>query len=204
MMNKLKRKAGKKGAYSIIIILLTLVLVLAFTGYTDVLRKTYVMNEIQQRMDTAGLNSLNDTIDIERLRYEELSIDENNHIDSRGNTAVLSDYKNKLSEAYKKEIYNTIRTNDLVKDISVERVNATFDLEAWGTGKKTTAAPQITLDGVVSVTLKNSTQFDVMGTNKQDFYDARSGQNFTITVRGQNEDGLTELIIRSSTRLVYR
>lgn len=204
LKNKLEHRQSKKGAYSIIIVILSLILVLSFVGYTDVMRKSYVMNEIQQRMDTSGLNALNSSIDIERLKYEELAIDENNKIDSQHNTAVLTNYKNKITEAYKKELYNNIRTSDLITKLEVKRVSVDFDNNIWGAGTSADTLPQITLDSVVAIKMKNSSQFDIMGTNKQEFYDARSGQNFSITVQGQAEDGYTELIIRSSTRIVYR
>lgn len=197
-----ERLKKKKGAYSIITVTLALIMVLSFTGYTDILTKTYTLNEVQQRLDTSGLNTLNESIDTDRLVLEELALDENNKV---GNGYKLTTtFKNKVETKYKQEVYKQIKTNDTVKNIQVRRVNVTMDDSTWGTGVEGQSYPQLTLDAVIYLEVDKSHQFDLGGTNTKEFYDAQSGTNFSIQMVDSKEDGVEAMLVRSSTRVVYR
>lgn len=199
---KVEGKVNKKGGYSVLIVMLSLILVLAFSAYNDILHKSFIMNEVQQRLDTAGLNALNESVDTKRLKWEELAIDENNRVS--GSDAVVTNFKNKITQNYKREVYSQIRTNDKLKTIQIKRVNVGLENSSFGTGSEGKVFPQVTLDSVIYMELTNSERFDIAGTNTQEFYDAKSGTNFSVRVVDAKEDGTTAMLVRSSTRIVYR
>lgn len=198
----IEKSKKKKGAYSVITVALVLILLLSFTAYTDILSKTFTLNEIQQRLDTAGLNTLNESIDTDHLMLEELAIDKNNRLAKNG--GMTSDYKNKISTRYKNQVYKLIRTNDTVKNVTVRRVTPRFEVSSWGTGAGQEVLPQLSIDAVIYFEVATSSEFDIAGTTTQSFYDARSGQNFSVQVVDKNTDGITGLLVRSHTRVVYR
>lgn len=201
-MMQIRRQRNKKGAYSILTVMLALIMVLSFTAYVDIMQKSFVMSEVQQRLDTSGLNALNDSIDTSRLRLEELAVDADNRVSKNG--GLRTDFKNKIVRQYQEEVYKQIKTNDVIKDIQVRHVDVTLSNSTFGTGRDGEALPQLTLDSIVYLKVRNSQEFDLGGTTRQEFYDAQSGQNFAIEVVDTAEDGTVGMLIRSSTRVVYR
>lgn len=194
----------KQGAYSILIVVLVLTVLTLFLGYTDIVRKTYALNEVQGRVDRAGLNALNSSIDKDLLRDEIFGIDSENYSSKEINRQVVSDYQDKIVKKFKFEITETLGGNDLIKDVTVEKASVGFDATNWGANDRDSIHPQFTLMAVISMKVKNSVKFDVMNSNTQEFYDSKSGSNFTVSVRGNSSDGYAELAIQSSTRVVYR
>lgn len=197
-----ERKKNKEGAYSVITITLALILVIGFTAYTDILTKSYTLNEVQQRLDTAGLNTLNKSINTEHLMLEELAIDNENR--SSTDQTLINDLKSRITQTYKEEVHSAIRTNDTIKDIQVRRVDVALESTNFGTGVEGESRPQLALDALLYLEVKNSQEFDMSGSSTQEFYDARSGNNFTIELTDVEADGVTGMLIRSSTRVVYR
>lgn len=201
---RLKEKRNeKKGAYSLIIVSLTLILVLAFAGYNDIMRQTFVVNETQQIMDTAALNALNSTVDIEQLRNEVLAMDENNAI-TGFNQGELREYEQAIQEAYQYELFNMIGTNETIPYIRIENTTVDFNLDAWGTGVNRNSKPQITLDAVVVLGVKANSEFDVYDPDSATtYFNGGRNENFVVQKRGRTGDGLVELALHNTTRLIY-
>lgn len=198
----IEKSKSKKGAYSVITVMLVLILVLSFTAYTDILTKSYTLNEVQQRLDTAGLNTLNDSIDTERLVLEELALDENNRVGR--NSGLTTNFENKIKRSYEREVYDQLRTNGKLKNVQVRRVDVTMENSNFGTGSNQETAPQLTLSSVVYIEVAQSSSFDLGGTNTKAFYDARSGNDISFEIVDREKDGATGLLVRSSTRVIYR
>lgn len=198
----IKKSKSKKGAYSVITVMLVLILALSFTAYTDILTKSYTLNEVQQRLDTAGLNTLNASIDTERLVLEELALDENNRVGK--NSRLTTNFENKIKRNYEREVYNQLRANGKLKSIQVRRVDVTMESSNFGTGSNRETAPQITLSSIVYIEVAQSSSFDLGGTNTKAFYDARSGNDISYEIVDREKDGVTGLLVRSSTRVIYR
>ncbi|EEM24920.1 hypothetical protein bthur0002_55620 [Bacillus thuringiensis Bt407] len=155
-------------------------------------------------MDTSGMNALQTTVDTNKLRDEIFSIDKENEIDTEINSVNLTDYERKISAKYKEEIRKHVKTNKNIVALNVEQVKVDWGNDTWGLGETKKKRPQIVLDTVSKVRIKNSSYFDDLGGLSKDMYNARNGSNFTVTYNGQKEDGTVELIIRSVTRMVYR
>lgn len=202
MRRKAKKIKRKKGSYSILMITLTLILSTIFIGYIDIARKTYAINEVQQRMDRAGLNALNKSIDKRLLQEEIFGIDNENYIDY--NRYMAKSYEGKILKKYNEEVRGTLSNQEFVKDFSIKKSYVSFDSSVWGTGSTMKRRPQVTLNVVASVKVKNLGKLDVFGTNSQSFYDAKTGQNFTVTVESSGSDGYSSLLVQSATRVVYR
>lgn len=199
---KMKESKKKKGAYSVITVMLCLIMVMSFSAYTDIMTKSYTLNEVQQRLDTAGLNTLNDSVDTERLALEELALDENNRVGKNG--GLTTNFQNKISRSYEQEVYRQLKTNDTLKRIQVRKVDVTMDKTDFGTGANRESVPQLTLSSIVYIEVSQSSTFDLGGTNTKEFYDARSGSNISFELVDQEKDGVTGLLVRSSTRVIYR
>ncbi|MFJ8531403.1 hypothetical protein [Bacillus sp. NPDC094106] len=205
MFQKIKQiLKNTKGVLSILVVITVFIVLLAITAFSDIATKSWTVNEIQSIMDTSGINALQATVDTHKLRDEIFSIDNKNEIDTGDKSVNLSDYERKISAKYKQEIRKYVKTNKTIVNFDVEQVKVDFGNDTWGLGESQKKRPQIVLDTVSKVRIKNSSYFDNLGGLSKDMYSARNDSNFTVTYNGQKEDGTVELIIRSVTRMVYR
>lgn len=213
---KVKRVlCDQSGAYSILIVILILILMTAMTAYMDIMNKKWTVGEVQAIMDTAGLNTLQNQVNNKTLRAEILTLDKdisnlsNSDYANRETTtftpARQQKYKTDMALYYKKEIENQIKGRTHVTDYDVERVDINFSYDNFGLGdSKKQKLPQVTLDAVVRLRVAQSGMFDNVTSVQRTMYSARNEKDFTITYDGQTDDGQTELIVRSVTRLVYK
>lgn len=197
------RLKEKKGAFSIIIIALVLIVLFAFSGYSDVLTQSVILNETQQKMDQAALNALNQGVDIDLLREEVLAKNENMYVGQNKNQAVRA-YENEIEQAFRQEFNSMMGTNRTIQAIRVHKVKATIDLTDWRTGIDGKETPQIYLDAIIQVNVKVNTQFDIFN-NQQALKSVTNakGNTFNVNVQGRGQDGVRELLIQNSTRLMY-
>lgn len=201
--NLKKRLKEKKGAFSIIIIVLILTVLVAFAGYSDVLTQSVIMTETQQKMDRAALNALNGSVDIDLLREEVLAMDEDTYV-GRGRQQAVQSYERAIEQGFRREFNRMMGTNDAIRSIRVVHVDATVDLSDWRTGINGQATPQIYLDAIIQVDIKVYSEFDIF--NNADALRSvtnAKGNDFRVVVRGQSKDGVKELLIQNSTRLMY-
>ncbi|MDF2879510.1 MAG: hypothetical protein K0R54_67 [Clostridiaceae bacterium] len=180
---------NKEGSFAILFVILAFTAITIITGFTDMLYKTYTLNEIQSIMDTAGANALQSGVDQTKLRLEIFDINEN---------FVKNTYVNSVNSSI--TISNSVREFILTKG----NVNFSTWQDDWGLGTSSKLRPQAMIDSVAKVKVKSSLIFDTIPGIAETFYNSRSNSNFTITYNGITSDGNTELIIRSVTRIVYR
>lgn len=187
-MKKLwKERMNKEGSFSILFVILCFIGVLLIIGFTDILRQSHLLNESQSVMDVASITALRAGVDEERLRVEELVVDEG---------IVVS--------GYKKAVKETMESYSDVYDVRFVKTKTEVFKENWGIGITGKEREQVLLDSTIILTVKNSVIFDTLPMLADDYYDARSGEDFYVTYLGQDEDGRMEISIRSVSRLVYR
>lgn len=202
MIRKLIKE--EDGAFSIVSIVVVLIMVLAITAFTDIVNKSFILNEVQGHMDTAGITALQKSIDMTRLRAEQLATDSENVVDIEDNSMNLSDYKDKINKNYDNELRKRIKINSNIVAIEKENVFVDFTYDNWGFGITSSKRPQIVLDATYKITIRASSEFDNITPLAKQFYSARQSKNFSISYNGRDEDGNIELIIRSVTREAYR
>lgn len=213
--NKIIEKLNNiKGAYSVMITILILIMVMMMTGYVDIMHKKWALSEVQTIMDTSGINTLQNQVNNSALRAEIFSLNndsdditDQDYADRATETftpQAQQKYKSDMALYYKAELDNQIKGRTNVTEYDVERVDVTFSYDKWGLGETQRKLPQITLEAVVRMKVKQSGVFDNIESIQRTMYSSRNNANFTVTYDGQAEDGQTELIVRSVTRLVYR
>lgn len=187
-MKKIKEfLKNKKGNFSVLFVILCLIGVLIVTAMADILKESYVLNEIQGIMDVAGVSALNASVDKQALREEQFKYD-----------------KDTLITTYHDIINQRINTGDLITYKRIIKTEVKHDISTQGLGDGSKPSNQLWLDSVMLVRVKTSAVFDVLPGMQKQFYDSKSNSKFTVQVNGKTEDGNTELIIRSVSRLVYR
>ncbi|PLS19682.1 hypothetical protein CVD28_04515 [Bacillus sp. M6-12] len=189
MKNIKKFLKDQKGAFSILFVILAFISVLIITWSMDVLKQSYTISEVQGIMDVAGVSALNYSVDKESLRGEEFIYSED---------AVRTKYH----DIIEKRIHAGGSQNISYKQVRIRRVDYKYTNE--GLGERTKPAHQLWLDSYMVVRVKTSQVFDLFPSLEKQFYDSFDKNNFDISVTGQTEDGKTELVIRSVSRLVYR
>lgn len=205
---------NQKGAYSVVITILILVMVLVMTGYMDIMNKKWAVSEVQTIMDTSGINTLQNQVNNSALRAEILSLDKDSnditdqdYADRNNGAFTVAEqqkYKSDMALYYQQELARQIKGRTNVSSYEIERVDVTFSYDHWGLGTTTKRLPQITLDAVVKMRVKQTGVFDNTINITRTMYSARNNANFTVTYDGEAENGEAELIVRSVTRLVYR
>ena len=73
-----------------------------------------------------------------------------------------------------------------------------------GANNQAKARPQVTLDSVVQVVIKNTSKFDKLGSYRLNYNDARTGNTVSIEVSDVKDDGSVVLTVRTLSRVVYR
>jgi hypothetical protein len=187
-MKKIKHfLKNKKGSFSILFVILAFIGIIVITATSDILRQAYVLNEVQGIMDVAGVSALNYSVDKESLRGEEFKYDEE---------SLVSKYR---------DIVNLrINTGDTISYKEFIKTEVIHEKSSEGLGQYSNTNDQLWLKSVMLIRVKTSNLLDLIPSLEKNFYDSQSKGNFRITVNGQTEDGETELIIRSVSRLVYR
>lgn len=205
MINKIKKILNnKKGAFSILAVILVFIVVLAITAFTDITSKSYVINEIQGNMDISGINALQNSIDTLRLRAEQLATDSANSADTNTGAMLTSNYKSKINSAFDTELKKRISSNSTIVGVQQLNYKVDFTYDIWGFGTSAKKRPQIVLDETYRITIRASSKFDTITPIAKAMYSAREGSNFSVSYGGTNGDGNVELIVRSVTREVYR
>lgn len=178
---------NKKGSFSILFVIISFTALLIITAFSDILKESYIINEVQGIMDVAGVSALNASVDKETLREEEFVYDED-----------------MLISVYHQIINQRINAGNVITYKKLLKTEVRHEKSSKGLGEASKVSDQLWLDSVMLVRVKTSNMFDLFPSLQRKFYDSKNNSTFTITVNGQTEDGETELIIRSVSRLVYR
>lgn len=168
-------------------VIITFIGIILAIGFTDILMRSFTIQEVQSTMDVAGVSALQIGVDQTKLRVEIFDVDE--HV-------VESEYERMVSEILSQgdriQSFHFIRTD-------VEQFTSNFGI--GGTGK---SRPQARLDSQMVIVVDNSQLFDLIPGAYKTFYDSKDGEYFDVNFNGITEDGNVELIVRSVSRVVYR
>lgn len=178
---------NKKGSFSILFVILAFIALLVITATTDIMRQAYVINEVQGIMDVAGVSAIRSSVEEETLRGEKF-------VFSR--ERAIANFHNLVN--------SRIKTGGIIvyKNITVDDVH--YEFSKQGLGSNAGNAHQVWMDSYMILRVKSSPVFDMLPGAEEKFYKSYNNQNFTVTSNGETEDGETELIIRSVSRVVYR
>lgn len=177
----------KKGSFSILFVILAFISLLVITATTDIMRQSYVINEVQGIMDVAGVSAIRSSVDEESLRGEKFLFS-----------------REKAVSGFHNIVNSRINTGGIIvyKSVMVDDVH--YENSKQGLGSNAGNAHQVWMDSYVTLRVKSSPLFDLIPGSEEKFYKSYNNQNFTVTTNGETEDGETELIIRSVSRVVYR
>lgn len=205
----IKKYKNKKGAYTILGVIFLFLICLTITSYIDMLKKNYILNEVQSIMDMSGVSSLESVVNDsegnrDRLKEEILAVDKDDYIDTTNNNSRLKGYDDIIFNKYKKLIYKSIKTNNNIDSITIQKQDISFSNVRYGLGKTSKKRPQITLDTTARVIANVSPNFDTIEKITKKYWSARKGTEFQVVSKNATKDGKTELIVRSVSRLVYR
>lgn len=190
-MNKIikffKRKDGYAGLPSIVYPFIFLMGILLVMWFSEIVSRTYLINETQSIMDTSGLAALRQGLDDEELRVENFVVDE---------SVVKTQFKELVSKA--------LGEYEAVVDHRFIRVETRTFKETFGLGLSQKERDQAMLDATIMLVVDSYGALDTSPVIAKQYFDAYENDNFQVNYVGVNEDGQVEITIRSVTRLVYR
>lgn len=209
---KLEKKCRnqKKGAYSVLVVILLLVMTTVFSGYAGILKQTLVLNDVQQKMDTAGLSALNGSVDVDKLSQEVLTIKGSSYAGKDQQTIqVINRYKEDITKAFKSELNAMLAGNSAIVRHQYLNTTVNFIESSWGiaTGDDSTetkALPQITLDNVMTITLDANSMPTEQSIKELNAKTSVNGTTIRYKINGLDSEGNVVLLVNSSTRVVYR
>ncbi|EMH2709889.1 hypothetical protein SI855_002633 [Clostridioides difficile] len=210
ILSKIKNRLNNNnGSIAIVGCALILVFVTVATGFLSLSNSSWVLNEVQSIMDLSTTNALQQSINNEYLRQEVINV--SNSDSSISNDGVLN-VDNKLlsdviSTSFRKELNRQVGLTPFIQKIDINYLKPEFVYENWGlnyAGDSNKERPQLILDSIVQITLKNYREFDNLGSYIINEYNARDNGNMKISVEGKTGDGNLILTIRTLSRLVYR
>lgn len=202
-ISKLK---NKKGAYTLLAVIFLFLICLTITAYSDMLKKNYTLNEVQSIMDMSGVSALESLVkdNKDELKEEILAVSKDDYIDTTNNSKKLKNYETIVFSKYKGLIAESIKKNSNIISIQVQNQDISFSNIKYGLGETNKARPQITLDTTAKVVINVSPNFDTLEKVTKKYWSARKNTEFQVVSVNATEDGKTELVIRSVSRLVYR
>lgn len=192
-MKKIKKILNNDGVISINVIIAMLTAVIFIMGAISFIAKTMAINEIQGKMDNAGIIALRSGVDQEKWRMEVFYVE-----------------KSIARTEFRKIMKNQIKTGNrsLIKEYNISEVNI------YGPGDSLprslgigggSSKDQYFLESVISAKFKADPLIDravFTAISYFDFFKIKSNTS-KMTV-GQSGDGYIEVIIRSVTRIVMR
>lgn len=180
---------SKKGVLTIKYVILIMIGIITIVGFFDFTVKSYVFREIQSILDISGVSALQAGVDTTKLRDEIFDVNE---------SYVRKEYKRMIAKSINEdEMITSFKMRDSDIDFHTYR-------SKWGVGVSNKTHYQAKLDSVARVRIKSSEIFDVHPYISKRYYNSFSNRYFTVQYNGTSENGETELLIRSVTRVVYR
>lgn len=210
MKTEKRNRNQKKGAYSVLVVILLLAMTTVFSGYVGILKQTLVLNDVQQKMDTAGLSALNSSVDVEKLSQEVLAIKGSSYAGKDQQTnQVLNQYKADITKEFKSELNTMLAGNNAIVRYQYLDTTVNFAESTWGiaTGDDSTdtkALPQITLDNVMTITLDTNSMPTEQSIKELNSKKSVNGTTVHYKINGLDNEGNVILLVDSSTRVVYR
>ena len=196
MIKRLKEKTrDKKGDVSLLWVLLGFIVILTFQGHVDVLNQQSIINDVQQKMDVAGLNALNSTVDIQELQRNEDLFQK-----KLTNEDFKEHYEHDILQTYRDELYSSIAISGIFTNVEILSNNVEF-ISAPDEG--VLGREHILLDSVVRITMKGFGNFK-QNDGEQLMFELGQEGNTKVTSIRQNNEGFVELYLHNQTRLQYQ
>lgn len=197
-----KKIQTQKGFISIIFVILIMIGVVMVTGFRDLLFRNYFFRELQSIMEIAQVSALRGGVTTKTLKDAKgdnvsPTIDNNWH---RLERLVVNEGKiNDLFEEFVLENV-TVGNDSYIKDLQFKRniVKHQYDDFGFDDGKD---REYVYLDSTIGIKYANAIWDKKAGTTRT-YHDAKTGNDFTISYVGTTDDGLTEILIRSVSRIV--
>lgn len=177
----------KKGAFSILWVLLIFVAAIAATGLLNLIELTYVINETQSIMDITGESQLQTGVNDYILRSEVFQYNQQ---------TMINNYNASLS--------NQIHDNGLISNFQVLNTNIYQQTTTFGLGTYQYPRPQVVLDSTVGMNVSVNPIFRIAPFVEKTFFSSFNNSDFTVSMQGNTSAGQAALVIRSVTRIVYR
>ena len=211
LKSKLKNRLNsKKGAISVIMVIFMMTLVVSFTLMLDTSYIAYGLREVQSKIDTAGINAMYQSIDLNHLRNEEMAIvGGGGSISSSGVINInASRYTNTIRNAYIRELNNIEYPgeNPTVRDARVSFEYSNFGL-GFNAASSSSARrrPQLVLESMVSYEVPASVVIDDSTRTVARTVDSvHSGSEFRVTLQETGRDGRQAVLVHSITRIVLK
>lgn len=178
---------NKKGSFSILFVILAFIALLVITATVDIMRQSYVLNEVQGVMDVAGVSAIRGSVDEESLRGEEFVFSRDYAITN-----------------YHKIVNSRVKKGNVIIDTNLKVDDIHYEYSNQGLGANAGSAHQVWMDSYMVMQVKTSPIFDLIPSLEKRFYKSYNKENFSVTASGTTENGEKELIIRSVSRVVYR
>ena len=186
-MKFLKNIKQKEGAISIMMVVALLIAAVILTGFVDLLKRSYTINEVSSIMDVASVTSLRAGVDEEKLRVEVFEVDQ---------SLVVRNYQKMVTEG--------ITGYGHLDSFKFARTKIESFDENWGLGQTGKSRPQVLLDSTVILRIDSNPLFTAAPAIAERFYEARSNGDFEVSYNRITEEGKIEVAVRSVTRVVYR
>ncbi len=197
-----KKLKTQQGFVSIIFVILIMIGVIMVTGFRDLLFREYFFRELQSIMEISQVSALRGGVTTRPLKDGKgdnisSTIDNNWH---RLERLVVNE--GRIEDLFKEFVLDniTVGGDSYIKDLQFKKNIVKHQYDSFGFDD---GVPReyVYLDSTIGIKYENKLWDKKAGTTST-YYDAKTGNNFTISYIGRTEDGLTEILIRSVSRIV--
>ena len=179
----------KKGGISIVFAIFGLILVMVVGGGRNILFKKISLSEVKNSMDIAGVSALRNSVNNDEQRIE------------NPDPSDIFDHK-KAETMYRTLLIKTLAKQKYVVSYDFVELDAGVDLDNWRFDDSRSRK-----EAWINCTLAvryNSGFFDNNDLISHTFYDSKNNNIYTLQFTGITEDGLAEILVHSTTRIVFK
>lgn len=209
----MRKIRNQKGDISLLGILIVLIGITMISGFFNIAKKSWVKDELQSILDISTINALSQSIDRDKMREQIYQIKgTGKYIDMRGGYPTYGNdpsYKNVIKTNLSNELKKNIKaSNGTIISYNIKH----FDSDLRITPKGVTSGfnivpqvkPQLYMEAVILLDIKNIKDFDDLNSYNLEFKNAISNNISNVTVVETKKDGITTIAVRTTSRIVFK
>jgi len=193
---------GQKGVISIIFVILIMIAIVMVSGFKDLLFRDYFFRELQSIMEISQVSALRGGV-TQNTPQDAIgdnvssAVDDNWH---RLESLVINE--GRVSDLFEQFVLDSITVggDSFIRDIDFKKTIVRHQYDNFGFDDGI-AREYAYVDSTVGIKYENLI-WDADPGATRTYHDAKAGNDFTITYMGATDDGLTEVLIRTVSRII--
>lgn len=185
---------NKKGGISIIFAMFALIMVVAIAAGRNIIFKKASLREVQSAMDISGVSALRSAINNDEQRLQ-----------GGGNNTIVTDVfdEQKAKTIYKTLLQQSLNHQNYISSYEIIDIKVGTHQDSKWRFDDNKARKEAFINSTIVVRY-NAGMFDNLFLEEKTYYHSKEDEIKTYQYTGVNGDGLAEILVHSTSRIVFR